>query len=55
MLGSIDPIDALGVVGENEITPDLKGNVTDQPVLFTLGDWLSGEIRFDKDFESIAN
>jgi hypothetical protein len=46
---------ALGVIRQNEITPDLKRNLTNQPVPFTLRDGLSGEIRLDKDFQSIAN
>jgi hypothetical protein len=55
VLGVIDPIDALCVIGKDEITPDLKRHLTNQPVLFTLGNGLSGEIGLDKDFESIPH
>jgi hypothetical protein len=43
------------IMGKNEITPDMNRYLTNEPVVFTLGDGLGGEICLDKDFESVTH
>ncbi len=52
---SIDPVNAFGIVRKNEVTPDLKRDLTHQPKLFALGNGLRRKIRLDKDFQSVAD